>query len=48
MEVGTSNIDLLRLKCVFLNFPILVLNILNIIYIILYIIIYISLKLYSI
>ena len=27
MEVGTSNIDLLRLKCVFLNFPILVLHI---------------------
>ena len=27
MEVGTSNIDLLRLKCVFLNSPILVLNI---------------------
>ena len=27
MEAGTSNIDLLRLKCVFLNSPILVLNI---------------------
>ena len=27
MEVGTSSITLLRLKCVFLNFPILVLNI---------------------
>ena len=27
MEVGTSNIDLLRLKCVFLNSPMLVLNI---------------------
>ena len=33
MEVGTSNIDLLRLKCVFLNSPILVLNIiLHVIY----------------
>ena len=27
MEVGTSSINLLRLKCVFLNSPILVLNI---------------------
>ena len=27
MEVGTSNIDLLRLKCVFFNSPTLVLNI---------------------
>ena len=27
MEVGTSNIDLLRLKCVILNSPIIVLNI---------------------
>ena len=27
MEVGTSNINLLWLKCVFLNSPILVLNI---------------------
>ena len=26
LEVGTSNIDLLRLKCVFLNSPILVTN----------------------
>ena len=29
MEVGTSNIDLLRLKCVFLNSPVLVLNIIT-------------------
>ena len=27
MEVGTSNIDLLRLKCVFFKSPILVINI---------------------
>ena len=43
MDIGTSNIDLLRLKCVFLNSPILVLNIiLHMFYILtLYIYIYI-------
>ena len=27
MEIGTSNIDLIRLKCVFLNSPILMLDV---------------------
>ena len=42
MEVGTSNIDLLRLKCVFLNSPILVLNIILHMFYILTLYIYIT------